>query len=82
MKCADNGGNSHWRWPDIDGLHSYQGKLMHTAQWDRMYDLTGKRVLNIGIGSSGVQVIPSIISKVEELHIVAVSLCVFGYEFY
>lgn len=46
---------------------------MHTARWDRDYDLTGKRVLNIGIGSSGVQVIPSIISKVKELHVVAVS---------
>ena len=45
---------------------------MHTARWDRSYDLIGKRVLNIGIGSSGVQVIPNIIDKVEELHVVGV----------
>jgi cation diffusion facilitator CzcD-associated flavoprotein CzcO len=47
---------------------------MHTARWDRSYDLTGKRVLNIGIGSSGVQVIPNIIDKVKDLHVVAVSI--------
>ncbi|KAH7072432.1 FAD/NAD-P-binding domain-containing protein [Paraphoma chrysanthemicola] len=68
-----NGGGclNNWRWPEIKGLHDFGGKLMHTARWDREYDLTGKRVLNIGIGSSGVQVIPNIISKVSELHVVA-----------
>ncbi|GIZ39954.1 hypothetical protein CKM354_000331300 [Cercospora kikuchii] len=68
-----NGGGvlNRWRWPEIKGLHDFKGKLMHTARWDRSYDLTGKRVLNIGIGSSGVQVIPNIVDRVEKLHVVA-----------
>lgn len=46
---------------------------MHTANWDKSLDLTGKRVLNIGVGSSGVQTIPTIIGKVDRLYVVAVS---------
>ena len=22
-----------WKWPDIDGLHSFKGRLLHTAAW-------------------------------------------------
>lgn len=25
---------SRWSWPDIEGLNSFKGKLMHSAQWD------------------------------------------------
>ncbi|XP_014550312.1 hypothetical protein COCVIDRAFT_43130 [Bipolaris victoriae FI3] len=59
-----------WRWPDTP-LVFMTSKEVHTAQWDRDYNLHGKRVLHIGIGSSGVQVIPSVLSKVKELHVVA-----------
>jgi cation diffusion facilitator CzcD-associated flavoprotein CzcO len=24
-----------WKWPSIDGLHSFGGKLLHSAAWDR-----------------------------------------------
>lgn len=40
------------QWPNIPGLNSFQGKLMHTAQWDVNADLKGKRVAVIGTGSS------------------------------
>jgi cation diffusion facilitator CzcD-associated flavoprotein CzcO len=33
---------------------------MHSAQWDKDYDLKGKSVAVIGGGSSAVQIIPSI----------------------
>ena len=23
-----------WKWPDIEGLHSFEGRLLHPAQWD------------------------------------------------
>lgn len=46
---------------------------MHTARYDKTHDLTDKRVLTVGIGSSGVQVIPKILHRVKELHVVAVS---------
>ncbi|KAF4345630.1 hypothetical protein FBEOM_395 [Fusarium beomiforme] len=62
---------NNWRWPDIKGLHSFQGPTLHTAQWDHKVELGGKRVLQIGIGSSGVQVIPTIINDVDQLYVVA-----------
>ncbi|KAJ9614291.1 hypothetical protein H2200_002427 [Cladophialophora chaetospira] len=56
-----------WKYPDIPGLETFKGKLMHSAQWDESYDLTGKRVAVIGGGSSAVQLIPSIQPKVKKL---------------
>lgn len=59
---------SHWKWPQIEGLHGFKGQLCHTAKYDPKTDLDNKRVAVIGTGSSGVQVIPTIVSKVKELH--------------
>jgi putative flavoprotein involved in K+ transport len=39
--------------PDFEGLESYQGPVLHTSQFDRASDFTGKRVLVIGTGTSG-----------------------------
>lgn len=33
-----------WKWPKIDGLFDYKGKLMHTANWDDDFEWHGKRV--------------------------------------
>ncbi len=46
---------------------------MHTANWDRSCDLTGKRVVVIGAGSSAAQVVPSIVGHVESLHVIVKS---------
>lgn len=51
-----------WKYPNIEGINQFKGKLMHSARWDGDYDLTGKRVAVIGGGSSAVQIIPSIVS--------------------
>lgn len=68
-----NGGGvlNNWRWPQIRGLSDFKGPLLHTARWDDTVDLQNKRVLIIGAGSSSVQVVPTIIDKVDQLHIVA-----------
>ncbi|KAF9889081.1 hypothetical protein FE257_008058 [Aspergillus nanangensis] len=65
-----NGGGilNNWKWPDIKGLKSFRGVLCHTAAYPEGMDLTGKRVAVIGIGSSGVQVIANIASKVSKLY--------------
>ncbi|KAJ4204164.1 hypothetical protein NW759_015001 [Fusarium solani] len=62
-----------WRWPDIQGLKTFQGRLVHSANWPQPddVDIDGKRVLVIGIGSSGVQIVPTIIERVKEMHVVA-----------
>lgn len=54
---------SNWRWPSIPGLHSFKGRLMHSAVWDHSFDSTGKRVAVIGNGSSGIQILPQIVEK-------------------
>lgn len=41
---------NNWKWPEIKGLHSFRGKLLHSAVWDDAVDLQGKTVGLIGNG--------------------------------
>ena len=41
---------NQWKWPEISGLHDYQGRLLHSANWDREVNLDGKTVAVIGNG--------------------------------
>ena len=52
--------HSAWKYPNIQGLDTLKGKLMHSASWDNGYNLRGKAVAVIGGGSSAVQIIPSL----------------------
>uniref|UniRef100_A0A1Y1LIS3 Flavin-containing monooxygenase n=1 Tax=Photinus pyralis TaxID=7054 RepID=A0A1Y1LIS3_PHOPY len=54
-------------YPDIPGLGSFKGEMCHTAAWRPDIQLTGKRVGVIGCGSTGVQVITDIASRVGTL---------------
>lgn len=49
---------STWRWPQIPGIHDFQGKKVHSADWDHTYDYSHKRIAVIGNGSSGIQILP------------------------
>ncbi|KAF7553871.1 hypothetical protein G7046_g6971 [Stylonectria norvegica] len=51
---------NNWRWPSIPGLEKFKGALMHSAEWDEEYQFTDKRAAVIGIGSSGIQILPEI----------------------
>jgi len=55
--------------PDIPGIDSFAGKVVHTAEWDHAYDFTGKRAAMIGTGASGVQVLPKIVPKVAHMDV-------------
>ncbi len=46
--------------PDLPGIETFGGPVMHTAQWDSSVDLRGKRVAVIGTGASAMQLVPSI----------------------
>ncbi len=46
--------------PDIPGIETFAGKVVHTARWDHGHELRGERVAVIGTGASGLQVIPEI----------------------
>lgn len=39
-----------WEWPAIPGLHSFKGKLLHSAAWDKTVDFVDRRVGLIGNG--------------------------------
>jgi len=53
--------------PDIEGIDSFAGKVIHTAEWDDDYDLAGKRAAVIGTGATAVQLIPTIAKQLGEL---------------
>ncbi|KAG7293464.1 hypothetical protein NEMBOFW57_003515 [Staphylotrichum longicolle] len=65
INCA--GVLNRWKWPDIHGLHTFGGKLVHTGNYPQDLDLTGKRVAVIGAGSSAIQVVPTIQPIVKSL---------------
>ncbi|OAA59737.1 Flavin monooxygenase-like protein [Niveomyces insectorum RCEF 264] len=58
---------NNWKWPDIPGLYSFQGQLVHSANWDNSVDWTGKKVAVLGCGSSGIQIVPTIQPDVKHL---------------
>ncbi|HVT34263.1 MAG TPA: NAD(P)/FAD-dependent oxidoreductase [Nevskiaceae bacterium] len=55
--------------PDIPGVDSFAGKVIHTAQWDHAYDFSGKRAAMIGTGASAVQVLPKIVPQVAHMDV-------------
>ncbi|KAJ4185603.1 hypothetical protein NW767_012915 [Fusarium falciforme] len=54
------GSLNNWKFPDIEGLSTFSGKLMHTANWDETVDLTDKRIAVIGNGASAVQCVAAL----------------------
>ena len=57
------------RLPDIEGIDAFEGKLLHSANWDHDYDLSGKRVAVIGTGATAIQLIPAIVDRVAHLDV-------------
>lgn len=57
------------RLPTWPGLDQFSGAKMHTAQWDRSVDLSGKRVALVGTGSTAAQLAPRIADQVATLHV-------------
>ena len=54
--------------PKIPGLESFKGEWYHTGQWPHEgVDFTGKRVGQIGTGSTGIQAVPVIAAEATHL---------------
>ena len=57
-------------YPDIPGIDNFAGEKYHTAHWPREgVELAGKRVGLIGLGASGIQVVPAIAREVGEFYV-------------
>ncbi|KAL3480900.1 FAD/NAD(P)-binding domain-containing protein [Aspergillus californicus] len=54
-------------YPDINGMASFEGTLVHTAKWPTNLNLKGKTVGIIGNGSTGTQVMTAIAPIVASL---------------
>lgn len=56
--------------PDFPGLDTFKGELYQSSSWPAEgVDLKGKRVGLIGVGASGVQIVPEIAPVVDELYV-------------
>ena len=53
--------------PDIPGIESFAGTIMHSARWDHSWQAAGHRVAVVGTGASAIQIVPSIQPAVEHL---------------
>ncbi|KAF8899237.1 flavin-binding monooxygenase [Infundibulicybe gibba] len=69
---------SRWSWPDIKGLETFKGKLIHSADWDTGEGAGGgwedtvkswgdKNVAVVGVGSTALQIVPALQPKVKHL---------------
>jgi cation diffusion facilitator CzcD-associated flavoprotein CzcO len=53
--------------PEIPGIDTFDGRIMHTTAWDHGYDFRGRRVGLIGTGATAIQLIPELAKEVGDL---------------
>lgn len=53
--------------PDIPGIENFDGRVIHTTEWQDDYDPAGKRIAVIGTGATAVQLIPELAKSAAEL---------------
>jgi cation diffusion facilitator CzcD-associated flavoprotein CzcO len=53
--------------PDLPGLDSFGGTVLHSARWDPSVALAGRRVAVVGTGASAIQIVPRLAAVVAEL---------------
>lgn len=55
--------------PDIQGLKDFEGPIFHTANWDHNITIKGKRIAQIGTGSTGAQLAPCLAHDASHLSV-------------
>jgi cation diffusion facilitator CzcD-associated flavoprotein CzcO len=53
--------------PDIPGLDSFPGQVIHSARWNHDSSLAGRRVAVVGTGASAIQIVPEIQPQARHL---------------
>jgi cation diffusion facilitator CzcD-associated flavoprotein CzcO len=53
--------------PEIPGIHSFEGKVIHSADWDDSYDPANRQIAIIGTGATAVQLIPELAKDAADL---------------
>ena len=57
----------HPKYPDVEGLGTFEGSMFHSARWDHSARLDGARVGVVGTGSTAVQITSGVVDRVEKL---------------
>jgi cyclohexanone monooxygenase len=55
--------------PELDGLDTFEGRVLQTSRWPDEVDLRGARIALIGTGSSGVQATPQLAAVADHLYV-------------
>ena len=55
------------KWPQINGIETFQGQLLHTARWDPNFNPRDKKIAIIGNAASAVQVVPELAKVASQL---------------
>ena len=53
--------------PRIEGLETFEGPVMHSAEWDEAFEPEGKHVAVIGTGASAIQIVPALAGRVARV---------------
>jgi len=56
-------------YPNIKGIHDFEGSMFHSARWEHDVDLSNKNVAVIGTGASAIQFVPEIAKQASQVHI-------------
>ena len=64
-----SGAYNNWRWPTIPNRQSFKGTMIHPAQWPQDFDPTDKTIALIGNGSTGIQILPSILDRASKVYV-------------
>ena len=55
--------------PRFDGIEAFDGAVFHSARWDHMVPLDGRRVGVVGTGSTAVQITSALVPRVADFHL-------------
>lgn len=61
---------THAAFPDVPGLQTFAGALMHSSRWNADVQLEGKRVVMVGTGASGIQIGPAVAEKAAHFTVI------------
>ena len=56
--------------PAFPGLERFEGKLMHSAQWDKSYALENRNIIVVGSAASAIQIVPQIAKVAHHVSVI------------
>ncbi|KAI1617827.1 cyclohexanone monooxygenase [Exophiala viscosa] len=63
---------NNFKWPNIEGMEKFKGRIVHTARWPKDYQAEAwkkDRVAVIGSGASSIQTVPTMQPHVKHLDV-------------